>query len=687
MIKVYDVKGVRKDGSVYPLAIRGKNISYKGHEARVIEFRDITDQKQTEASLREAEEKFRGIFEHSHMGMVHFNKEGIITAVNEKLAEILGSSEKKLIGFDALKLIKDAEMRMAITTALSGETSHYEGNYLSVTGGVTSYVHGVISPIISNEESIIGAIGILEDISWRKQAEEDIKDSRERFQSLFNKAPTSYQSLDKDGCFIEVNQTWLDVMGYTRDEVIGINFGHFMHPDWLDFFVENFPCLKEIGKISNVELKLRKKDGTFILVSLDGRISRKLDGSFQQTHCVLHDITEQRKAEVEKADLENQLRQAYKMEAIGTMAGGIAHDFNNILAIILGNADMAKDNIPVGNPALYNLDQVLEASNRAKDLVKQILTFSRHSVQKLLLIQPCVVIRESLTLLHSTTPASVNIVQDLCKECCMIMADTTQFHQLLMNLFSNAVHAMDEKGTLGVRVEIVEFDANDIVHYSDLKAGQHLKIMVSDTGTGMDKETQEHMFDPFYTTKDVDEGTGMGLSIVLGIIKNHKGFIKVDSEPGEGSTFTIFFPTVEDVSVQKLDDITEEYPHGGERILFVDDEEMLAEMGLRMLERQGYQVTVKTNSDDALEIFRSDPKAFDLVITDQSMPNMSGSELSAELLKIRPDIPIILCTGFSKKISEEKAKGIGIKEFCTKPLDRKGLAHVVRKVLDENTMS
>jgi signal transduction histidine kinase/ActR/RegA family two-component response regulator len=405
----------------------------------------------------------------------------------------------------------------------------------------------------------------------------------------------------------------------------------------------------------------------------------------QRTEELQLEITERKHAEKKKEKLEAQLRQAYKMEAIGTMAGGIAHDFNNILAIILGNADMAKDDIPESNPARYYIDQVLEASSRAKDLVKQILTFSRQSEQKLLPIKPCSVINESLKLFRSTTPTTVNIVQNICKDCCMIMADTTQLRQLLMNLFSNAVHAMDEKGTLEVTAAMVDLGVDDIAHQPGLNPGQHLKIKVRDTGTGMDKETQDRIFDPFYTTKEVDEGTGMGLSIVLGIVKSHKGFVQVDSEPGEGSIFTIYFPAVEDGQSQKIEEVTEVYPRGNERILFVDDEEMLAELGGRMLERLGYEVTVKSSSKDASETFKLNPETFDLVITDQSMPNMSGIELSAELLNVRPDIPIILCTGFSKKTSGEKAKEIGIKEFCVKPLDRKELAHVVRKVLDENT--
>ncbi len=407
----------------------------------------------------------------------------------------------------------------------------------------------------------------------------------------------------------------------------------------------------------------------------------------QRTEELRLEIIEREQAEKEKGKLEVQLRQAFKMEAIGTMAGGIAHDFNNILAIILGNAEMANYNIPKDNAGRFNIEQILAASERARDLVKQILTFSRQSEQKLLPIQPCTVIKESLLLLRSTVPTTVSMMQNICTDSCTIMADPTQLHQMFMNLLSNAVHAMEEKGSLEVDVGIVEFGADDVKFQRGMKPGEYLEIKVSDTGTGMDQETIERIFDPFYTTKELDKGTGMGLSIVLGIVKSHKGFVEVDSKPGEGSKFTIHLPVMGDGQDQRVEETAKDYPNGNERILFVDDEEMLAKVGSSMLEMIGYEVTVKTSSIDAMETFRSDPAAFDLVITDQAMPNMSGAEMAVELLKTREDIPIILCTGFSNKISEEKAKEIGIKKFYLKPWNMKKLAHAVREVLEKNDVS
>lgn len=560
--------------------------------------------------------------------------------------------------------------------------SRHNAERIAPVGDSHIHVEITSSPIQDSEGNIIAGIELVRDITSRKQAEKALYESQDRFKTLFERAPISYQSLDESGCFTEVNQTWLDVLGYTKDEVLGKSFGDFLHPDWQNHFKENFPRFKTIGEILGVEFEMAKKDGSFVLMSINGKIGKNPDGSFKQTHCVLHDITKQRKAEQDKKNIEVQLRQAHKMEAIGTMAGGIAHDFNNILAIILGNADIARDYIPKGNPSKYNIDKIIDASIRAKDLVKQILTFSRQSDQKLIPLEASSFIEKSLKLLRSTIPTTVSIVHNVCKDCGTIMADPTQIHQLLMNLFSNAVHAMDEKGTLEVTGESVDLDLDDIAHQPALKPGQYLKMSVRDTGMGMDKETQDRIFDPFYTTKEVDEGTGMGLSIVSGIVQSHGGMIMVDSEPGEGTTFQVFFPIVEEEVTDEME-ASEQLPRGNEKVLFVDDEEVLVEVGRAILERLGYQVTTRTSSKDAFETFKSDPEAFDLVITDQTMPYMSGAELATEIMKIRPGIPVVLCTGYSKKISEEMAKELGIKEFCLKPLESKQLAEIVRNVLDE----
>ncbi|MBW1741609.1 MAG: response regulator [Deltaproteobacteria bacterium] len=391
---------------------------------------------------------------------------------------------------------------------------------------------------------------------------------------------------------------------------------------------------------------------------------------------------ERKRAEEEKRKLEAELRQAQKMEAIGTLAGSIAHEFNNILGIILGNTDSALDCIPEWSPARYNLDGVRKACLRAKDVVKQILIFSRQSVEGKKPLQISLVVKDALKLLRASLPTTIEIRQNIQDQVGTILADPTLIHQVMMNLCINAAHAMRQKdGVLEVSLVDLELDADAVAQYPDLTPGSYLRLSVSDTGHGIEPEIIDRIFDPYFTTKGLAEGTGMGLAVVQGTVKSHGGVITVQSKPGEGTTFHIFFPRIES-QVTPKSEVATPLPRGNERILFVDDEEMLADMGQRMLERLGYEVVATTVSVKALESFRAQPDKFDLVITDQTMPHMTGEMLAKELIRIRPDIPIILCTGFSEAITPERAKAMGIREFMMKPIDTSELGKSIRRVLD-----
>jgi nitrogen-specific signal transduction histidine kinase/CheY-like chemotaxis protein len=381
--------------------------------------------------------------------------------------------------------------------------------------------------------------------------------------------------------------------------------------------------------------------------------------------------------------LEKQLRQAQKMEAIGTLAGGIAHDFNNILTIIIGYAEILLDTCSEDDPMRTDLQEVLSAGYRGRSLVEQILTFSRQTEQEQKPLQIGSVIKETLKLLRASIPKTVEIREDVAPEAGMVLADPTQIHQVLMNLCTNAAHAMREKGgELEVRLVDVNLDAETVAaRYPNLTPGPYLRLTVQDTGHGMEREVMERIFDPFFTTKGPGEGTGLGLAMVYGIVRAHRGEITVYSEPGKGTTFNVFFPKIENQT--SAETISPRPPsEGQERILFVDDEKVVVQMGRKMLERLGYQVTTSTDGSDALETFRSQPEQFDLVITDQTMPNMTGAELAQELMRIRPDIPVILCSGFSELIDQEKAKAMGIQEFIMKPLLMHEIAETIRNILD-----
>ena len=639
---------------------------------------EIRERKKIEVRLRESEEKFKAVYDASFGGII-IHEQGVILVCNQGLSDMTGFSNEELVGMDGFKLIDPDYLDQVLKNVKSGYDQSYEVKGLRKDGSV--YPLAIRGKNIHYKDRDARVIEF-RDITERKRAEESLRESEERFRELADLLPQTVFEADVRGNLTYVNQMGFESTGYSLEDIEkGLNVIQVILPEDQGKLLKNFARIIEERINYNNEYLLLKKDSTVfpgIIYSRPIIQNDKVVG----LRGIVADISDRKRIEEEKEELQSQLRQTYKMEAIGTMAGGIAHDFNNMLAIIIGNADMALDDITEGHPGRYNINQIMQASQRLKDLVKQILTFSRQADQKLFPLKICPIIKDSLKLLRSTTPTTVSIVQNIGQERSKIMADSTQITQVLMNLCSNAIYAMDEKGTLEVTGTMVELKAADIVHQPDIKPGHYFKLSVSDTGTGIPREIQEQIFDPFYTTKEVNEGTGMGLSMVLGIVKSHGGFIQVVSEPGEGTIFTIYFPVIADAQVQEIEEVIEDIPQGKERILFVDDEEMLAILGGRMLERLGYEVTVNSSSNDALETFKANPEKFDMVITDQSMPNMSGAELAVELLKTRPDIPIILCTGYSKKISEEEAKRLGIRKYLIKPLERRQLAKFVREALE-----
>jgi len=393
---------------------------------------------------------------------------------------------------------------------------------------------------------------------------------------------------------------------------------------------------------------------------------------------------ETERAYEELRSTQRQLLQAQKMEAIGTLAGGIAHDFNNILTSILGYTEIALSDVPPESTARKDLCQVLEAAQRAKDLVAQILAFSRQTEGERKPIELAPIIKEAIKMLRAVLPTTTEIRYHIAPDLSVVNADPTQIHQVLMNLCTNAAQAMPKGGLLEVALTNVELDEKLCAELEDLTPGSYVKLTVSDTGCGMDETTLERIFDPFFTTKAPGEGTGMGLSVVHGIVKSHGGDITVHSEPGVGTTFDVYLPAVESIG-EIAPEVVEPVRGGNESILFVDDEPAVVDISKRTLERLGYHVTTRTSSIEALELFRVKRDDFDLVITDQTMPNMTGSDLATEILRIRSDIPIILCTGFSHAISPEKAAALGIREFVMKPIVGAQLGRTVRRVLDETS--
>jgi nitrogen-specific signal transduction histidine kinase/ActR/RegA family two-component response regulator len=388
---------------------------------------------------------------------------------------------------------------------------------------------------------------------------------------------------------------------------------------------------------------------------------------------VVADLTEQRK-------LEREVRQSQKLEALGTLAGGIAHDFNNVLAGIIGFTEMVLEDLTPDSREHGRLGLVLKGAHRGRDLVKQILAFSRRGEQDKKPLVFARIVDEVLKLLRPAFPSTIEIVVKNPTDDYQTFADPVQMNQVLTNLCTNAAHAMREKGgilEIGISSAIVRDESPPTI--PEMIPGEYVVLEVCDTGCGMEPETCERIFDPFFTTKK--EGTGLGLSVSYGIVKDHGGYIAVESEPGKGSIFRVYLPRARDTGA-----IRDKEPlravGGNERILIVDDEDMLVELNKQRLTRLGYNVVATTSSMDALHIFRQGPDGFDLVITDQTMPNLTGMELATELLNVRAGIPILLCTGHSDKVSMERARESGIKAVLMKPLDKAEMAQAIRRVLD-----
>jgi PAS domain S-box-containing protein len=393
------------------------------------------------------------------------------------------------------------------------------------------------------------------------------------------------------------------------------------------------------------------------------------------------DMTDKVRAEEEKANLEQQLIQSQKMEAIGTLAGGIAHDFNNVLAAIMGYVELAMFDALPGGKVHEELNQVLKATYRATDLVRQILTFSRKTGQERQSIDPEHLVGEALKMIRATLPTTIEIRQHLQSDGAKVLANATQMHQVIMNICTNAAHAMEENGgTIEVRLDKKEFQGVTAGQHG-VSPGTYFQISISDTGHGIPPALKQRIFDPYFTTKAQGKGTGMGLAVARGIVQSHSGAIDVESDPGKGTCFRILFPlttTMIEVTSEKRESL----PTGTESVLFVDDEPVLVDLGQQMLTRLGYKVTCCEDSQEAFELFQKDPYRFDLVITDTTMPNMTGDILASQLLALRPDLPVFLCTGYSEQITQEKATRIGIAAFLMKPLSISDLALTLRSTLD-----
>lgn len=558
-------------------------------------------------------------------------------------------------------------------TNLSALSKHLYNPFIDAIDAITLFLIFLIGVSVS----ILYTMGKI-NITRQVQTEKALRESEARYRRLTENAQDVIWRTDTQGKILFVNAAVENLLGYSPEDVIGFELENYMVQDSIGrVAVEANIALAEQQPRSHFRLEVDyiAKDGKTMPFEMVVVILFNETGGVSGYEGISRDISE-------KIRTEKELRQAHKMEAIGTLAGGIAHEFNNILGIVLGNAELALDDTPEWKPTHGFLKEIRVASLRGKDVVKQLLSFSRKADQKKQPLKMSSVVKESMGLLRATIPANVVFEQNVAADAHTIMGDQIQIHQVLINLCTNAAHAMEEHGgRLKIIIDNVVLEEQEPFFDQLLKPGEYVRLAVCDTGHGIQPDTLERIFDPFYTTKEVGKGSGMGLAVVLGIMKGHDGGIRISSSFGQGTDVECYFPAVE----AKLDDETgpqQALPGGSETILFVDDEESLARMGKQGLERLGYRVLTSTDPIEALELFRENPEGFDLVITDMSMPQMAGDRFIQELFTIRPDVKTIICTGFSHKIDGEKALRIGASAFIMKPVERENLARTVRQVLE-----
>jgi len=483
-----------------------------------------------------------------------------------------------------------------------------------------------------------------------------------------------------------VNEIYADLFGAAAGGgpvLAGQRWIKYIPAEQREALLATYARLAEQPEPFSSERSVTRQDGTVCLLHWVDVPLLGANGKCVEFQSVGRDITELKRAEEDRQKLQKQLLHSQKMESIGTLAGGIAHDFNNILSVIIGYTDLALKEVPPESSLANKLNIVQEASNRAATMVKKILAFSRQSVIERVPLDAAILVKEAITFLRPSLPSTIAIRQHIDTATKSILADPTQVHQILINFCTNAFHAMElTGGTLEITLKDCEICQEDLLQYPGLRPGSFVELTIGDTGCGIEPQIWGRIFDPYFTTKAVNKGTGMGLAIAHGIVSSYGGFITGASEPGVGTVFRVYFPALEQEASPGVEPVST-IPLGNERILLIDDEAMLAELGKMMLESLGYAVTIQTDSAEALATFQRQPDQFDVVITDQTMPGLTGGDLAQRMLETRPDLPIILCTGYSSIISEERSRAMGIKGFLPKPFTMQEIALIIRKVLGE----
>lgn len=643
-------------------------------ERRVTErTRELTE---AHLALKESEARYKDLYDQANDIIFTVDLEGRFTGANAKAIRLFRKDPPP----DDPATLKDVllpesyrraarVMAKAISRNSDLEIEQpWEFEARTKEGGIA--VVEVKAIVLRHKGTVTGMQGIARDITQRKRLEEE----RVKLSSAVERAGEGIFMLSLDRCYTYVNNAFCNAYGYHRDELMGKSTATTRGDRHDQLFHNSIWQDLQAGKMWSGRQTRKRKDGAPLETEATIVPIRDASGAIIHFVGVERDIGPQ-------LQLEEQVRQSQKMEAIGTLAGGIAHDFNNMLAVILGNAELALEDVKDAEGPAENIEQIVKASKRARELVKQILTFTRKTERGRGALKLTPVIKETYKMLRGTLPTTIRMELHLKTQSDVVLADPSQIQQVLLNLATNAAYAMRREGGI-LSFSLSEATVTrDGLPDADMAPGTYTKLTVQDTGTGMTEKVATRIFEPFFTTKGAGKGTGMGLAVVYGIVKNHEGAITVESEPGKGSTFNVFLPCL-NASISQQRAAAGNIARGNERVLLIDDEPSVVRMTGGILERLGYEVRGCESATEGLSLFLADPDEFDLVITDQTMPDMTGIELARRMLEARGDVPIVLFTGYSETVSPEKAKLAGIREFLMKPVAKRELAQTVRRALD-----
>ncbi|MCD6305513.1 MAG: PAS domain S-box protein [Deltaproteobacteria bacterium] len=683
--RTLELVGVKKDGSEFPieLSLSAMKLKEQWHAIGII--RDISERKKAEEALRESEEKFRITFD-SAPDSITISKmdDGRYLFVNDAFCNFTGYSKEEAIGktpFEMGLYANPADReRLIAGLQQKGMVERFELQYRMKDGRV---LDALLSGRILRYGKEDCLVAIVKDITEFKRTQAQLRESEKRYRDLFDSVSDFIYTQDLEGRYTNANRAMTSIFGYELEEFIGRKAADFMKPEVGELFhTEYLEGIKKKGHYEGVS-SFFTKDGRKIYLEYRNNLIRP-EGGEPFISGIARDVTERILAEREIKRLNKQMLQAQKMEAVGTLAGGIAHDFNNLLQAILGYTQiliMPKDE---SDPDIADLRQIEKAAKRAGELTQQLLGFSRKVESKPRPLNLNQEVQQVEKLLKRTIPKMIDIELHLEEGLQTINADPAQLEQVMMNLGVNARDAMEEGGKLLLETENVVLDEGYCRDHLGARPGRYVLLSISDTGKGMDKKTLDHIFDPFFTTKEVGKGTGLGLATVYGIVKSHKGYIMCYSEPGQGTTFKIYLPVMEEETKErKVAKKQQAMPEGGdETILLVDDEELLRGIGRDILEQFGYTVILANDGESALEVYEKRAKDISLVILDLMMPGMGGKRCLVELLKINPDVKVVIASGYSINCHARDALEAGAKAFVSKPFELKQILGVVREVLD-----